>query len=284
MHAAAAVERVQANLDQAKADLERTRVLASKGVAPPSKLERDEILARIGVRELDAARFEAHAAEHEMELARAADMRGNNAEQRPAGGGTWDIRSPVAGRVLRVLQESETSVAIGAPLIEIGDPRDIEVVVDVLSTDAVQIEHGAPVRIEGWGGDKQLDGRVRRVEPSAFTKISALGVEEQRTNVVIDIVSPQAQWSALGDGYRVDARIVVYQAEDVLKVPTSALFREGDQWAVYVDSDGTARKRAITVSRRTGLEAAVASGLNPGERAIQFPGDAIRDGIHVTSR
>ena len=285
MHAAAAVERVQANLDQAKADLERTRVLASKGVAPPSKLERDEILARIGVRELDAARFETHAAEHEVELARAAlDMPSDNTAQRPAGGGTWDIRSPVAGRVLRVLQESEASVAIGAPLIEIGDPRDIEVVVDVLSTDAVQIDSGAPVRIEGWGGDKPLDGRVRRVEPSAFTKISALGVEEQRTNVIIDIVSPQAHWSTLGDGYRVDARIIVYQAEDMLKVPTSALFRESDRWAVYLASDGTARKRVITISRRTGLEAAVASGLNPGERVILFPSDAIRDGIHVTSR
>ena len=113
---------------------------------------------------------------------------------------------------------------IGAALIEIGDPGDIEVVVDVLSADAVQIEPGAPVRIDGWGGDKPIDGRVQRVEPSAFTKVSALGVEEQRTNVIIDIVSPQEQWSALGDGYRVDARIVVYQAEEVLKVPTSALF------------------------------------------------------------
>jgi HlyD family secretion protein len=285
MHAAAAVERVQANLDQAKADLERTRVLASKGVAPPSKLERDEIVARIGVRELDAARFEAHAAEHEMELARAAlDMPGNNAEQRQAGGGTWDIRSPVAGRVLRVLQESEASVAIGAPLIEIGDPRDIEVVVDVLSTDAVQIEPGAPVHIEGWGGDKPLDGRVRRVEPSAFTKVSALGVEEQRTNVVVDLVSPQVQWSTLGDGYRVDARITVYQADDVLKVPTGALFREGDRWAVYVASSGIAHKRTVTLSRRAGLEAAVADGLSAGERVILFPSDAVRDGVRITGR
>ena len=151
------------------------------------------------MRELDAARFEAHAAEHEVELARAAlEMPGNGARTTSGRGRTWDIRSPVAGRVLRVLQESEASVAIGAPLIEIGDPRDIEVVVDVLSTDAVQIEPGAPVRIEGWGGDKPLDGRVRRVEPSAFTKVSALGVEEQRTNVVIDIVSPQVAMERAG--------------------------------------------------------------------------------------
>ena len=120
--------------------------------------------------------------------------------------------------------ESEASVAIGAALLVLGDPRDLEVVVDVLSTDAVRIEPGAPVRIERWGGDKPLEGRVRRIEPSAFTKTSALGVEEQRTNVVIDIVSPQAEWSSLGDGYRVDVRIVVYRSDDVVKVPTSALF------------------------------------------------------------
>ena len=285
MHAAAAVERARANLDQARADLERTRVLAGKGVVPPSKLERDEILARIVTRGFDAASFSDHAAEHEVELARAAlEMPGNGAQRRYAAGGAWDIRSPVAGRVLRVLQKSEASVTIGAALIEIGDPGDIEVVVDVLSADAVQIEPGTPVRIDGWGGDKPIDGRVQRVEPSAFTKVSALGVEEQRTNVIVDIVSPQEQWSALGDGYRVDARIVVYQAEEVLKVPTSALFREGHRWAVYVNSDGAARKRVITVSRRNGLEAAVASGLNPGEQVILFPSDAISDGIPVMSR
>ena len=284
MHAAAAVERAQANLDQARADLERTRPLAAKGVVPPSKLDRDEILARIGARELEAARFEAHAAEHDMELARAAlDMTTDNAEQRTAGK-VWDIRSPVSGRVLRVLQKSEASVAIGTPLLEIGDPRDIEIVVDVLSSDAVQIEPGALVRIEGWGGDKSLDGRVRRVEPSAFTKVSALGVEEQRTNVIIDLVSPQSEWSALGDGYRVDTRITVYQGDDVLKVPTSALFREGDQWVVYVVSASTAYKRNVTLSRRTGVEAAVVSGLAAGERVILYPTDAVRQGARVTGQ
>jgi HlyD family secretion protein len=284
MHAAAAVERAQANLDQAKADLERTRPLAAKGVVPPSKLDRDEILARIGTRELEAARFGAHAAEHEVELARAAlDMTTDNAEQRSAGK-TWDIRSPVSGRVLRVLQKSEASVAIGTALLEIGDSRDIEVVVDVLSSDAVQIEPGGSVRIEGWGGDKALDGRVRRVEPAAFTKVSALGVEEQRTNVIIDLVSPQSEWSALGDSYRVDARITVYQADDVLKVPTSALFRKGDQWAVYVVTAFTAHKRDVTLSRRTGVEAAVVSGLASGERVILFPTDSVREGVRVTGQ
>jgi HlyD family secretion protein len=285
MRTAEAVERAKAALDQAQADLERTRVLAAKGVVPQSKLERDEILARIGSREFEAARFEDHAAEHELELARSALRAPARAtEDGLASGEAWDIRSPVAGRVLRVLQKSEASIAIGAGLLVLGDPRDLEVVIDVLSTDAVRIEPSAPVRIERWGGDKPLEGRVRRVEPSAFTKTSALGVEEQRTNVIIDIVSPQSEWGSLGDGYRVDARIVVYRSDDAVKVPTSALFRDGDRWAVYVDSDGRARKRPVTLSRRTGLEAAVKTGLQPGERVVVFPGDAIGDGVRITRR
>ena len=285
MRTAAAVERAKATVDQARADLERSRVLAGKGVAPPSKLERDEIVFRIGSREFEAARFEDHAAEHELELTHAALRSSNNeADERSAPGEAWDLRSPVAGQVLRVLQESEASVRIGAALIEIGDSRDLEVVVDVLSTDAVRIEPGALVRIERWGGELPLEGRVRRVEPSAFTKISALGVEEQRANVIIDIVSPQSEWGSLGDGYRVDARIVVYRSKDAVKVPTSALFREGDWWAVYVDADGVASKRLVSLSRRAGIEAAVESGLQPGEHVIVFPSDAIKDGVHVTRR
>jgi HlyD family secretion protein len=285
MRTAEAVERAKATLDQAQADLERTRVLAAKGVAPQSKLERDEILARIGSREFEAARFEDHAAEHELELARAAlRTPARETEDGSVSGETWDIRSPVTGRVLRILQKSEASVAIGAPLLVLGDPRDLEVVIDVLSTDAVRIAPGAPVTIERWGGDKPLEGRVRRVEPSAFTKTSALGVEEQRTNVIIDIVSPQTEWSSLGDGYRVDARIVVYLSEDAVKVPTGALFRDGDRWAAYVDTDGTARRRSIMLSRRAGLEAAVEAGLQPGEQVIVFPSDAIRDGVRVSRR
>jgi len=285
MRTAEAIERAKATLDQAQADLERTRVLAAKGVTPLSKLERDEILARIGSREFEAARFEDHAAEHELELARAALRAPTRVtEDGLASSETSDIRSPVTGRVLRVLQKSETSVAIGAELLVLGDPRDLEVVVDVLSTDAVRIEPGAQVRIERWGGDKPLEGRVRRVEPSAFTKTSALGVEEQRTNVIIDIVSPQPEWDSLGDGYRVDARIVVYRSDDSVKVPTSALFRDGDRWAVYVYSNGTARKRVMTLSKRAGLEAAVEAGLQTGEQVILFPSDAIKDGVRVTRR
>lgn len=284
LRAAAALERATAALDQAEADLARSRALAQKGVAPAAKLERDEIAARIAARDLDAARFEDHAAGHEVELARAALQTSNGNAGPAAAGGAWDIRSPVAGRVLRVVQESEAAVAIGAPLIEIGDPSDLEIIVDVLSTDAVKIAPGAAVHLEGWGGDQSLAGRVRRVEPAAFTKVSALGVEEQRTNVVIDIVSPAADWANLGDGYRIDARIVVYRLEDAVKIQAGALFRDGEGWAVFVDRDGVARKRRVTLLRRGGLDAAVDRGLQPGEHVVLYPGDAVTDGARIAVR
>ena len=284
LRAAAALERATAALDQAQTDLSRSRVLAQKGVAPTVKLERDEIAVRIAGRERDAARFEDHAVAHEVDLARAALQTGIGNTDPAATGGAWDIRSPVAGRVLRVAQESEAAIAIGAPLIEIGDPRDLEIVVDVLSTDAVKIAPGDAVHIEGWGGDRPLAGRVRRVEPAALTKVSALGVEEQRTNVLVDIVSPAADWANLGDGYRIDARIVIYRADGVVKVPAGALFRDGEGWAVFVDQDGVARKRPVALLRRGGLEAAVEKGLRPDERVVLYPDDAITDGARITIR
>jgi HlyD family secretion protein len=195
-----------------------------------------------------------------------------------------EIRSPVAGRVLRVLQESEGMVALGTPLLEIADPSDLEVVVDVLTTDAVQIRPGMPVRIERYGAVFPLEGRVRLIEPSAFTKISALGVEEQRVNVVIDIISPFEQWKALGDGYRVETQIIVFDEESAVKIPVSALFREGEQWAVFVLSSGRAHKRIVKVGRRGGAEAMIEDGLEPGEQVIVYPSDAVKDGVRVKLR
>jgi HlyD family secretion protein len=183
--------------------------------------------------------------------------------------------------VLRVWRESEGVVALGAPLLELADPSDLEVVVDVLTTDAVLIVPGAHVWLERWGGDAAVAGRVRRVEPSGFTKISALGVEEQRVNVVIDIVGRTEQWKTVGDGYRVDARIVVFSRDEVVKVPTGALFRAGDEWAVFVVTESRAWKRRIQVSRRNGHEALVDTGLEPGEIVILYPSDAVMDGVRV---
>ena len=189
-----------------------------------------------------------------------------------------DVRSPVAGHVLRVHEESERIVAAGTPLLEVGDPGDIEVVVDVLSADAVRIRPGAPVAIEDWGGEQPLEARVRLVEPSGFTKVSALGVEEQRVNVVADFVDGPG---ALGDGYRVEARVVVWEAPDVVRVPGSALFRRGDAWHVFVVERGTARLRRVEVGHRGSFEAELLAGLEPGERVVLHPSDRVQDGVRV---
>jgi HlyD family secretion protein len=278
------VERARAALAQNHADAQRTQKLASQGFVAPAQLERDELKVTLSAREAEAAEFERHAAEHQLELARAALTRSRQGWQ-PGRGERLDIRSPVAGRVLRVVQESEAVVALGAPLLEIGDPADLEVVVDVLSGDALQIAPGQPVRLERQSGTgTALEGRVRRVEPSAFTKVSALGVEEQRVNVVLDITSPREQWQNLGDAYRVDARIAVHNANDALKVPVAALFRDGAQWAVFVADGNVARKRVIETSRRGAREAQVDKGLASGERVIVYPGDAVRDGRKIAAR
>lgn len=285
LRAAAAVERAQATLEKSRADLGRARKLAENGFVSASQMEQAELAAKLDSRELDAARHAGHAAEYDVAVARATllRLRQETTAGQPSGQ-RWEVRAPVSGRVLKVVQESEAVVAVGAPLLEIGEPSELEVVVDVLSTDAVQIRPGAPVHIERWGQAEPLEGRVRRVEPAAFTKISALGVEEQRVNVVIDLVSPAGKWQSLGDGYRVDARIVVANLDNAVKVAVGALFREGNQWAVFAVSDGRARKRIVQLARRNGLEAVVDKGLQPGERVIVHPGDAVRDGVRVQAR
>jgi HlyD family secretion protein len=283
LRASAALQRAQSVLQQARADLDRTSTLVKKGASPVVQLERDELNARVAARELEAAQFEDHAAGHEVELARAA-MAGPSPSAGKAGTEPLVIRSPITGEVLRVIHESEGGVDIGSPLIEIGDPTDLEIVADILSTDAVSVTRGAAVRIAGWGGDKPLDGRVRRVEPSAFTKVSALGIEEQRVNTIIDIVSPPQQWSTLGDGFRVDVEIVTFATDDVITVPSGALFRDANGWNVYAIENGRARLRAVQVARQSGLEAMLVSGLSAGDQVVLYPSDAVRDGVKVGRR
>lgn len=279
--ARAAAERAGAALDQSRADLARTEKLERGGFVSPSAREQAQLAVRVSEKELEAARFERHAAEHDLSQARAALARarsfGGNGYER---GAEWEIRSPVAGRVLKVLKESEDVVDAGAPILEIGDPRDLEVVLDVLSTEAVRVKPGADVELDAGGG-LRLSGRVRLVEPSAFTKVSALGVEEQRVNVIADLTSPPEAWQALGDAYRVDARIVVHRETDAVKVPVAALFRDDAEWAVFVVSEGRAERRRVRIARRGALEAVVEQGLSPGERVIAYPGDAVRDGARV---
>jgi HlyD family secretion protein len=192
--------------------------------------------------------------------------------------------APVTGRVLRVPNDSARVVTPGEPLLEIGNPHDLEIVVDLLSSDAVRVAPGQRVIVDGWGGEAPLAGRVRRVEPFGFTKISALGIEEQRVNVVIDFTSPPEQWEGLGHGYQVDVHIVLWEEADVLKVPLTALFREGDGWAVFAAADGRARRRTVRLGRRTGLEAQILDGLAAGERVVVHPGERVVEGVRIESR
>ena len=194
------------------------------------------------------------------------------------------MTSPVGGVVLKVKQKSEGAVALGAPLVEVADPRSLEAVVDVLSQEAVGIRPGMPARLDLGQGVAALAARVRLVEPAAFTKVSALGVEEQRVNVVLDFAEPLDRVQTIGDGFRVEAHIVVFRAENVVKVPVGALFREGPGWALFVVAGERAQKRTVKTARRNGAEAMIDEGLKPGERVVVYPSDALSDNSRVEVR
>jgi HlyD family secretion protein len=194
-----------------------------------------------------------------------------------------ELRAPVSGRVLKVIQESEAVVPAGTPLIEIGDPLDLDVVADLLSTDAVQIEPGSTVRIDGWGGPP-INGRVARVDPAGFLKVSALGIEEQRVHVTIDLVDPPEAWSRLGHDYRVTVHVTVWNAENAIAVPVGALFRQGGEWAVFSLRAGHATAIPVKLGHRNNQAAEVLSGLSEGDRVILHPSDRIVDGARVTER
>ena len=278
--ARADVERTRAQALQEQNELARTQALVERGVSTSQALERAQLSSRVADQLLRAAEFQDHAAEHDVEQAKALLARYDHGA--PAANESWNVTAPVSGEVLKVLQESEASVAASTPLLEIGDPSDLELVIDVLSTDAVEIKPGSEVVVERWGGPEVLAGRVRMVEPSAFTKISTLGVEEQRTNVIIDIVSPPDTWSGLGDGYRVEARITIYTRDNAIIVPVGALFRIGDDgWSVYVVRNGRSERRSVKVLRRSGRWAAIASGLAVGETVIVYPSDRVSQGTRV---
>jgi HlyD family secretion protein len=280
----AVVQRAKAALKQARIDLDRSRELARERLVPPAQLELDELDVTLRRKDVEAAEFEDRVAGHQVEVARAALLQVRKGIDPGTAPDRLEIRSPVPGRVLRVVQESEAVVALGTPLLEIADPSDLEVVVDVLTTDAVQIKPGMTARIERYGAGEPLAGRVRLIEPSGFTKISALGVEEQRVNVVIDPVSQSEHWRALGDGYRVEARIIVHEEPDAVKVPAGAVFREGEQSTVFVLDGARARKRAVEIGHRNGIEATIATGLEVGDLVVVYPSDAVTDGVRVERR
>ena len=284
LRAGAAVERARVALEQANANLARATQLAAQGFTSRESLERVEREALLKDKELKLAQFDEHVAEHQVGLARAAQSRARQEAGGSAGGQRWQIRSPVAGQVLRVVQESEAVVPVGAPILELGDPHNLEVVVDVLTADAATIRPGAEVELDHGGGARPLAGQVRLIEPAAFTKVSALGVEEQRVNVVIDFVAAPAEWQNLGDAHRIDARILAEKRDNALTVPVGALFRHDGSWSAFVLDGGRARLRGVQLGPRGGQQAVIEGGLEPGERVIVYPSDAVRDGVRVRVR
>jgi len=275
--ARAETAKVLAQRDQARADLERQAKLAAEGFVSPTAREQAALALRTAERSVEAARFAEDAAGHDLAQARAALARYRSGDPTAK----WEVTSPVNGSVLKVVQKSESPVALGAPLLEVADARSLEAVVDVLSQDAVAVRPGMAARVELGQGVAPLPALVRRIEPAAFTKVSALGVEEQRVNVILDFAGPLDTIWTLGDAFRVEAHIVTYRAEDAIKVPVGALFRDGEGWAVFVAQDGAAAKRAVRVARRNGAEAMVEDGLAAGERVIVYPSDALRDGSAI---
>lgn len=276
--AAARVEEMQTRAEQLEREAARSRTLAADSIISQQELEQNELAAASAQRQLVAARAALGAAEADLEAARAALT---GADPQRAGGEAIAVRAPSAGQVLRVLEESERVVPAGTPLVEIGDAEGLEVVVDVLTEDAVPIRPGDAVRIAQWGGERPLHGRVRRVEPDAFTEVSALGVEEQRVNVLADLTSTPP---ALGSGYRVEASIVTWTGENVLTVPTSALFQEDGAWHVFAVEDGEAVRRLVRVGHRSAEAAEVVEGLSEGDEVILFPSDQIEEGVSVEPR
>ena len=270
------VRHAATDYEQAKRERQRADRLVRDGLIAPQVAEQSQVMEATSANELEAARFRARSAQADAEAARAALLALDVAR----GGApvVIPVRSPVSGKVLRIPDKSERVVAPGAPLLIVGDPHRLEVVIDLLSTDAVKVKAGMPVLLEGWGGERPLRARVRLVEPLAFTKVSALGVEEQRVNVIADFVDPPG---ALGDAFRVEARVVLWSAENVLKVPVSALFRRGENWNVFVAEGGRARRREVEIGHRGALEVEIAKSLNVGEQVIRHPSNDIDDGRRV---
>lgn len=263
------------------ADANLDRIQSLKGGAV-SQADRDRAEMEGSMRSADvrAAEFALKAAEHEIAQAHAA-------LERPAvtvEGNAFDVKSPVSGRLLNVMLESETVVTAGTPIAEIGDPVDIEIEAEILSRDAVAMKPGDSVSIEQWGGPQPLEARVRRIEPAAFTKISALGVEEQRVYVLCDLVNPTEQAKALGDRYRVEVRVAVWHSDDALVVPAGALFREGNQWKTFVFRDGKAQSVTLEAGKTDGHFTEVISGLTAGDEVLLHPPDTVKDGTLVTKR
>lgn len=289
---AAAESALQAAREQARAaaageqlaakEVKRLRPLVEKGMVSRNVFDRALTEAQTTAAAKRSADFAVEVAKYELQAARTVLEYTFDPERQPAE--RVPVRSPITGRILKIAHECEGPVRTGEPLLEVGDPSALEVEVDVLSADAVKIKPGMKVLFERWGGEQLLEGRVRNVEPVGFTKISALGVEEQRVLVISDFTSPVEEWQRLGDGYRVEAKFVIWQDDDVLQVPASSLFRYNNDWALFLVEDGRALRREVKVGQRTGLTAQILSGVEQGEKVINHPSDDVENGVRVDLR
>lgn len=284
----AAVSRTQANvarasaaLEQARAQVRRSETLVQQGFVSPQQHETERLNRHLRDKELDSARQDAAAAGYDLAQSRVAlqQFAAPGANQR-----AFEIKAPISGQVLSVLQPSEGHISAGTPLLALGDPSQLEVVAEILTEEAAQITPGTAVQLSNWGGPDVLSGQVRLVESAAFTKVSALGVEEQRVNVIIDITSPQQQWRRLGDGFKVDVRVLVQVQDNVIKVPVSALFPLGTRSALFVLHQGQAQQREVEVVARNGVEAWLKSGPAVGSQVIIYPDTQLQNGDRVKVR
>lgn len=273
------LDRAAAALDLAEKQLERQEKLRKSGAAAAQEYDIAAAEAQVRSREKNAAGFALRAAASDVEVFRAALLQAQapSADQaKPI-----EVLAPVDGFVLNVYEESERPVTPGMPIMEVGDVQDLEAEIELLSSDAVAVTPGAEVSIEQWGGGSPLRGKVSVIEPGGFTKISSLGVEEQRVKARVDFLDPVPPGHTFGDRYRVEARIVIWKEDDVLQIPTGALFRKGNQWMAYMDDQGIARETKVTIGKNNGISAQIIDGLEAGKRVILHPPDKVKDGVKV---
>ena len=277
------VHRLEAAVEFYRTELTRAQTLARTQAVSTQALDKAKFDAETNAARLASAKAQVEVWQRVSESLAAQLIDPASTAARTDPSCCIEIRAPVTGRVLKIIQDSEAVVQPGAPLIEIGDPMDLDVIVDLLSSDAVQISTGASVRIDGWGGPP-INGRATRVDPAGFLKVSALGIEEQRVRVTIDLVDPPEIWSHLGHDYRVIVHVTTWSADGVLTVPVGALFRKGDDWAVFVVRDGRVRAAPIQIGHRNSRTAEVLSGLAPGDEVVLHPSDRVAEGARVAAR
>lgn len=277
-------EAARAEAELARNEYERVRQVAAQGLISQGALDAARAQWRSTQARQRSAEFNVEVSRGQLEAARAALEYSAAAPDGANQHVSMTVAAPVDGRVLKIFHKSEGVVSLGEPLLELGDPRALEIEVELLSMDAVQVPEGAHVRFLRWGGAGALDGVVKRVEPTGFTKISALGVEEQRVKVICDITSPYEQWTLLGDGFRVEAEFVLWQKDDALQAPASAVFRAGDSWAVFRAAGGRAELTPVSIGARSGLAVEILRGLEPGEPVVIYPGDQVEDGARISPR